>query len=137
MYTSTMSYFVALEFMPGEVLLAWCIFEALRFTSGLEAVCQVNLSRLWKCLQSIAGTGSAEVQPPFQAVPGLEVLYGGLGSLWRLPLQQSSASDALFDRYLAAHPLSARQNRTLAEPKPPTPPGFGAHMTPHYIRIFS
>ena len=77
------------------------------------------------------------MQPPFQAVPGLEVLYGGLGSLRRLPLQQSSTSDALFDRYLAAHPLSVRQIRTLAKPKPPTPPGFGAHMSPLYIRIFS
>ena len=97
-------------------------------------MCNVDLSRLSRCLLSIAGTGSAEVQPPFQAVPGLEVLYGGLGSLWKLPLQQSSTSDALFDRYLAAHPLSVRQNRTLAKPKPPTPPDFGAHMSPLYIR---
>jgi hypothetical protein len=97
----------------------------------------VDPSHIPKRLRSSAGTSSAEVQPPFQAVPGLEVLYGGLGSLWRLPLQQSSGSDALFERYLAAHPLSAVQNRTLAKPKPPTPPGFGAHMIPLYISTFS
>ena len=75
----------------------------------------------------LAGAGNAsDVQPPFQAVPGLEVLYGGLnGSLWRLPLQLSGANDTLFDKYLAAHPLNARQNRTLTKPKPPTLAGFG------------
>ena len=67
------------------------------------------------------------MQPPFQAISGLEVLYGGLGSLWRLPLQISSLNDTLFSSYLAAHPLTARQNRTLAKPRPPTPPGFGEH----------
>ena len=65
------------------------------------------------------------MQPPFQAIPGLEVLYGGLGSLWRLPLQLSSLNDTLFSSYLAAHPLTARQNRTLAKPRPPTLSGFG------------
>lgn len=68
---------------------------------------------------------TADAAPPFQAVPGLEVLYGGLRSLWRLPLQLSDADDALFARYLAAHPLTARQNRTLTKPKPPTLAGFG------------
>ena len=55
------------------------------------------------------------------------MLYGGLGSLWRLPLQLSTLNDTLLTSYLAAHPLTARQNRTLAKPRPPTLPGFGEH----------
>lgn len=75
------------------------------------------------------------MQPPFQAISGLEVLYGGLGSLWRLPLQLSSLNDTLFGSYLAAHPLTAGQNRTLAKPRPPTPPGFGEHPTMCKLRV--
>ena len=78
--------------------------------------------------RATAGAGNeSDVQPPFQAISGLEVLYGGLRSLWRLPLQLSGPNDTLFSSYLAAHPLTVRQNRTLAKPRPPTPPGFGEH----------
>ena len=80
------------------------------------------------CIAGAAGTAS-DVQPPYQAIPGLEVLYGGLGSLWRLPLQLSSLNDTLFNYYLGGHPLTARQNRTLAKPRPPTLPGFGERPT--------
>lgn len=68
---------------------------------------------------------SAAVVPLFKALPGIEALYGGLGSLWHLPLQTSDINDTLFSLYLAKHPLTAKQNATLAKPRPPTMPGFG------------
>lgn len=65
-----------------------------------------------------------DATPPFQAVEGIEVLYGGLTSLWQLPLQVSDSNDTLFAMYLAQHPLTARQSASLAKPRPPTTPGF-------------
>ena len=79
------------------------------------------------CAGTINASSAADAVPPFQAAPGLEVLYGGLSSLWRLPLQLSNANDTMFSRYLATHPLNAAQNKTLAKPQPPTLTGFGEH----------
>jgi hypothetical protein len=65
-----------------------------------------------------------DLAPPFQAVAGIEALYGGLTSLWQLPLQISDTNDTLFAMYLASRPLTAKQNASLAKPRPPTTPGF-------------
>ncbi len=66
----------------------------------------------------------ADLTPPFQAVAGIEALYGGLTSLWQLPLQITDSNDTIFAMYLASRPLTAKQNASLAKPRPPTTPGF-------------
>ncbi len=68
---------------------------------------------------------SKDAAPPFQALAGIEALYGGLTSLWQLPLQITDTNDTLFAMYLASRPVTAKQNASLAKPRPPTTPGFG------------
>ena len=69
---------------------------------------------------------AGDLTPPFQAVAGIEALYGGLTSLWQLPLQITDKNDTLFAMYLASQPLTAKQSASLAKPRPPTMPKFSA-----------
>jgi len=84
----------------------------------------VGISTVIYYLAGMGATALEDATPPFQAVEGIEALYGGLTSLWQLPLQVSDSNDTLFAMYLAQHALTARQNASLAKPRPPTTPGF-------------
>lgn len=74
----------------------------------------------------VPGGAAAAPQPSPAAGPVLEALRGGWAQQWALPLQISDYADPLFAAYLASVRLSPEQAASLAQPRPPTAPDFGA-----------